>query len=316
LDLGREQVEKQVGRPILEQLKRTALRKILPYPKRFVPLLKLAQFTAPVLPQILAKQIPPQRLNTNTDVKLIPQQRQMLILEGCVQSSLAPNINKAAAWVLQELGISLISAPTAGCCGALSYHLSVVADGLDFARRNIDAWLPYLEKGVENIIITASGCGVMVKDYAQLLQDDADYAEKAQRVSAITRDIVEILQAEDLSRLNLQPNSKIAVQSPCTLQHGQKLGGSIEQILRQLGFILTSVADAHLCCGSAGTYSLLQPDLAQQLAQNKINALEKHQPDVIATANIGCLNHLESKTRIPVRHWIEIIAAALNQETA
>lgn len=266
LDIGREQVEKQVSRPFLEQIKRTALRKILPYPQRFSLLLKLARFTAPLLPQTLAKHIPQQSpANESLNYTVIPQQCWMLVLDGCVQSSLAPNINKATAKVLQQLGISLITAPTAGCCGTLSFHLTAIDDGLNFARRNIDAWLPYLEKGMEAIVITASGCGVMVKEYGELLKEDSQYAEKARRISAATRDIVEIVQAEDLSRLNVRHSDKIAVQSPCTLQHGQ----------------------------------------------NKIAELEKSQPDVIATANIGCLTHLESKTQIPVQHWIEIVAAAL-----
>ncbi len=309
LDIGREQLEQQVSRPLLDRSKRALLRYVLPYPQRFSPLLKLAQLFKPLLPNTLAIPMPrPEPKHSNT---LSLQARQMLVLDGCVQSTLAPNINQAAAHVLQQLGISLISAPSASCCGALSYHLSVPAEGLNFARRNIDAWLPYLEQGVEKIVITASGCGVMVKDYGELLQHDTDYADKARRVSAATYDLVEILLAEDLSRLNLKHTDKIAIQSPCTLQHGQKLTGVMEQLLQRLGFTLSPVADAHLCCGSAGTYSLLQPELAKQLGQNKIIALEQHHPDIIATANIGCLTHLQSKTQTPVRHWIEIVAGEL-----
>jgi glycolate oxidase iron-sulfur subunit len=311
LDIGREQVEKQVSRPLLQQFKRMALRKILAYPQRFAILLSLARFTKPLLPNTLAKLVPQSHSEDNLNYVVSEQPRKMLVLEGCVQSNLAPNINQAAAKVLQQLGISLITAPTVGCCGAISYHLAAVAEGLNFARRNIDAWWPYLEQGAEAIVITASGCGVMVKDYAELLKHDVDYAEKARRISAATRDIVEIVQAEDLSRLTLQSNKKIAVQSPCTLQHGQKLHGVLENILQQLGFSLVPVADAHLCCGSAGTYSLLQPELAEQLGQNKIAALEKSQPDVIASANIGCLTHLANKTETPVKHWIEIVATTL-----
>lgn len=307
LDIGREQLEQQISRPLLERSTRAVLRYILPYPQRFAPLLKLARLFKPLLPNSLA--IPPRRDAINR--VSTTQTRQMLILDGCVQSTLAPSINQAAAHVLQQLGISLIAAPSAGCCGALSYHLSAPADGLDFARRNIDAWLPYLEQGAENIVITASGCGVMVKDYGELLQHDTDYADKARRVSAATVDLVEVLAPEDLSRLTLKHTDKIAVQAPCTLQHGQKLTGAMEQLLQRLGFTLSPVADAHLCCGSAGTYSLLQPELAKQLGQNKITALEQYQPDIIATANIGCLTHLQSKTQTPVRHWIEIVAAAL-----
>lgn len=308
LDIGREQLEQQISRPLLDRSKRAVLRYILPYPQRFAPLLTLARLFKPLLPDHLA--IPTPRPAPAFSAHT-PQTRQMLILNGCVQSSLAPSINQAAAHVLQQLGISLISAPSAGCCGALSYHLSAPADGLDFARRTIDAWLPYLEQGAEKIVITASGCGVMVKDYGELLQHDTDYADKARRVSAASVDLVEVLAAEDLSRLRLNHTDKIAVQAPCTLQHGQKLTGAMEQLLQRLGFTLSPVADAHLCCGSAGTYSLLQPDISNTLRQNKITALEQHHPDIIATANIGCLTHLQSKTRTPVRHWIEIVAAAL-----
>jgi glycolate oxidase iron-sulfur subunit len=308
LDIGREQIEQQVRRPFIERSKRALLRYVLPYPQRFSPLLNLARLIKPLLPRTLA--IPNAAPQLRYTVK--PQTRKMLILKGCVQSTLAPNINLAAAQVLQQLGISLITAPNAGCCGALSYHLSATKEGLNFARRNIDAWLPYLEQGVEKIVMTASGCGVMVKDYGELLQHDVDYADKARRVSAATFDLVEILLAEDISRLKLNHAGKIAVQSPCTLQHGQKLTGAMEQVLQGLGFSLSPVADAHLCCGSAGTYSLLQPELAQQLGQNKITALEQNSPDVMVTANIGCLTHLQNKTQTPVRHWIEIVAEALN----
>ncbi len=306
LDIGREQLEQQVRRPFIERSKRALLRYVLPYPQRFSPLLRLARLLKPLLPKTLA--IPNAAPQLEYTVK--PQARKMLILDGCVQSLLAPNINLAAAQVLQQLGISLITAPNAGCCGALSYHLSATEEGLNFARRNIDAWLPYLEQGVEKIVMTASGCGVMVKDYGDLLQHDVDYADKAQRVSTATFDLVEILLAEDLSRLKLNQTGKIAVQSPCTLQHRQKLTGAMERVLQGLGFTLSPVADAHLCCGSAGTYSLLQAELSTQLGQNKITALEQFQPDVIVTANIGCLAHLQHKTETPVRHWIEIVAEA------
>ena len=178
-------------------------------------------------------------------------------------------------------------------------------------RRNIDAWLPYLEQGVEAIVMTASGCGMMVKEYADIFKHDPFYADKAQRISASTRDLVEVLAAEDLTSLKPDVTGTVAFQSPCTLQHGQQLGGAVETLLRGLGFDLSTVANPHLCCGSAGTYSLLQPELSQRLLQDKINALESTQPDVIVTANIGCLTHIQSMTSIPVRHWIEILDAAL-----
>jgi len=236
----------------------------------------------------------------------------MLVLAGCVQPILAPAINIAAARVLDRFGISLLYASAAGCCGALSYHLSAQVDGLDFMRRNIDAWLPYLEQGVEAIVMTASGCGLMVKEYGDVLKHDPFYADKAQRISAATRDLVEVLATEDLTSLKPDIAGTVVFQSPCTLQHGQHLGGAVETLLRGLGFDLSAVVNPHLCCGSAGTYSLLQPELSQRLLQDKVNALENAQPDVIATANIGCLTHIQSTTSIPVRHWIEILDAALS----
>jgi glycolate oxidase iron-sulfur subunit len=223
---------------------------------------------------------------------------------------MAPNINAAAARVLDRLGISLLTAPGAGCCGAASHHTSGVAEGRRLARRNIDAWWPLLEQGVEAIVMTASGCGVHVKDYGHLLRDDPAYAVKAARVSELTKDLSEILAQEDLSVLRpaVKPATKIAFHSPCTLQHGQRLNGVVETILRELGFTLTAVPQAHLCCGSAGTYSILQPELSRQLLERKVSALQSGQPEIIATANIGCLAHLQTRATVPVRHWIELLA--------
>jgi glycolate oxidase iron-sulfur subunit len=175
-------------------------------------------------------------------------------------------------------------------------------------RRNIDAWWPYIQQGAEAIIITASGCGTVVKDYAELLKHDPQYADKAEKVSALAKDISEILRDEKLSALATNKTDiKIAFHSPCTLQHGQQLNGVVESILRNLGFTLTSVQDPHLCCGSAGTYSILQPKLSQQLLDNKLSALLNEQPDIIATANIGCQMHMASKARLPVKHWLEVL---------
>jgi len=312
LDIGRVVVDRQVCRPWLERLKRWLLCTVLPYPQRFSLLLRSAQIFKVLMPAGLRGTIPAVR-----QARLpLPQKihsRKMLVLAGCVQSTLAPSINLAAARVLDRLGISLLVAPDAGCCGALNYHLSAQADGLDFMRRNIDAWLPFLDQGVEALVMTASGCGLMVKEYADIFKLDSLYTDKAQRISAATRDLVEVLAAEDLTSLKPDFSGKVAFQSPCTLQHGQQLGGAVEVLLRSLGFDLHTAANAHLCCGSAGTYSLLQPELSQQLVKNKVAALEGVQPDVIATANIGCLTHIQSNTAIPVRHWIEILDAALGK---
>jgi len=309
LDIGRAVVEQQVRRPWLEQVKRRALCTVLPYPQRFALLFRWTQIFKPLIPARLHGKFPA----TSQTVLTVPQnthRRKMLVLAGCVQPILAPAINTAAARVLDRLAITLLSAPTAGCCGALSYHLAQ-ADSLDFMRSNIDAWLPFLEQGVEAIVMTASGCGLMVKDYGEIFKHDPFYANKARRISAATLDLVEVLAAEDLSSLKPDVTGSVAFQSPCTLQHGQQLGGEVETLLRSLGFNLSAVANPHLCCGSAGTYSLLQPELSQRLLQDKVNALESAGPDVIATANIGCLTHIQSMTSIPVRHWIEIIDAAL-----
>ena len=253
--------------------------------------------------------------------------RKMLLLEGCVQNAMMPNINSAAVRVLDRLGVSLVSAPKAGCCGALNYHLDYQEAGLDNMRRNIDAWWPMIESNqIEAIAMTASGCGVMVKEYGHLLANDLGYAEKAKRVSALTRDLSELALAEealpqrlaaakarkmaatnDSGARAMQDAVKIAYHPPCTLQHGQQLRGKAEQILQDAGFELTAVADAHLCCGSAGAYSVLNPEIAGQLKERKLGALQAGKPDVICSANIGCLTHLQSGTHTPVKHWVEVI---------
>lgn len=309
LDMGREVVEKQVGRSVQESVKRWLLLTLLPYPRRFSSVFRLAQLFAPILPVKIRKSLTPAVYSPRYPQTI--HTRKMLILDGCVQPALAPGINHAASRVLNKMGISVLSAPAAGCCGALSYHLSAQKDGLDFMRRNIDAWLPYLDQGIEAIIMTASGCGLMVKEYGEMLKHDADYRDQAARISASAKDIAEIIDLDDLSFLNPATTIKLAFQSPCTLQHGQKLSGTVESLLSRLGYELTTVADSHLCCGSAGTYSLLQPELSSRLLKNKVQTLEYGKPDVIVTANIGCQTHIKSMTSIPVRHWIEVLADRL-----
>jgi glycolate oxidase iron-sulfur subunit len=319
LDIGRELAEQRIGRPWPQRALRWLIRRILPYPERFTLLLRLGQFFRPLLPPALKRKVPP--LQRATVFPSLPagegrgegrtqiHARKMLVLEGCAQPALAPNINAAAARVLDRLGIALIPAAGAGCCGAACHHTSGVEEGLAQARRNIDAWWPHIETGSEAIVMTASGCGVHVKDYGHLLRDDPAYAKKARRVSELTKDISEILAKEDLSALRpkVQPAGKIAFQSPCSLQHGQKLGGMVEKILRDLGFELVPVPEGHLCCGSAGTYSLLQTSLSSQLRTRKLAALESGKPQRIVTANIGCLAHLQAGSTIPVQHWVELI---------
>ena len=309
VDIARTVVDEQVTRSWLDRLQRFLLRAILPYPRRFAPLMGLAQSFRPYLPTPLRNKIP--QVKSAGAWPECSRPRKMLVLKGCVQPSLAPSINAAAARVLDHLGIELVCAPDAGCCGAVSYHLSAHDEGLDFMRRNIDAWEPYLDQGIEAIVMTASGCGLMVKEYGVALQHDPAYAQRAARISDMTLDLVELLSREDLSAFRLAVPRRVAFQSPCTLQHGQRLGGAVENLLSRLGFTLTPVSNPHLCCGSAGTYSILQPDLSRRLLKDKLEALASGQPEAILTANIGCLTHLQSASPLPVLHWIEILDQAL-----
>ena len=306
VEIGREIVDAQVPRNLLQTIPRLLLRKIVPYPARFAPLYKLGLLFRPLLPASFKRKLPLPQTPGNT--ANTAKDRKMLVLQGCVQSVVTPQTNAAASRILQKLDIELLAAPSAGCCGAVSHHLSAHEEGLNFMRRNIDAWWPYIQQGVEAIIITASGCGTVVKDYAELLKHDASYADKAKRVSELAKDISEILRDEKLSSvITRASNIRVAFHSPCTLQHGQKLNGVVEKILSEAGFILTEVQDPHLCCGSAGTYSILQAKLSQQLLDNKLSALQHDQPELIATANIGCQMHLASKAGVPVKHWLEVL---------
>ena len=306
IEIGRSIVDQQVSRNLLERFQRSVLRKILPYPQRFGLLYKSALLLRPLLPASLKRKLPLPLSSANTAT--VNKQRKMLVLKGCVQSVVTPQTNQAATRILEKLNIQLISADGAGCCGAVSHHLSAVDEGLDFMRRNIDAWWPSIEQGAEAIVMTASGCGAVVKDYAELLKHDEHYADKARKVSELARDISEILHDENLSAVKTNKSSvKVAFHSPCTLQHGQKINGVVEQILGNAGFTLTEVQDSHLCCGSAGTYSILQPTLSQQLLNNKLASLQSEQADIIVTANIGCQMHMASKAEIPVKHWLELL---------
>lgn len=306
IDIGRGLVEEKLERPAGDKWKRWAIRLILPYPDRFAPLLKLGQWVRPLLPASLKQKVPSRQ--TPSPWPAQRHERVMLALAGCAQSVSMPNTNAATARVLDRLGITLAEAPSAGCCGAVSYHLSAHEEGLDFMRRNIDAWWPAIEAGCEAIVMTASGCGAMVQEYGHLLRDDPEYADKARRVSELTRDLCEVLLQEDLSLLKPAAGSgKVAVHCPCTLQHAMKQGGVVEKILNNAGFDLAKTRDGHLCCGSAGTYSILQPEMSQRLLDNKLQALTGDAPECIVTANIGCQLHLSSKAAVPVQHWIELL---------
>ncbi len=314
VDIGRNIVEQQVRRTPLERLKRATLRAVIPKPAVFNPLLKLGQLTRPLLPRSVRRKIPKRLAATPWPAPR--HARRMLVLQGCAQPGIAPTINPALARILDRIGISLVPAAAAGCCGALSYHLNAQDEGLDYMRRNVDAWWPYVEQGVEAIVMTASGCGVMVREYGHLLQRDERYREKAKKISALTKDAAEILTAEReaLASHFSSPASRlpaVAFHSPCTLQHGQQIRGLAESLLMAASYSLTPVPDSHLCCGSAGTYSILQPDLSQRLLKNKVAALSSGSPAVIATANIGCLAHIQTGTTLPVRHWVELLDEAL-----
>jgi glycolate oxidase iron-sulfur subunit len=304
VDIGRSVVDARVRRPLLERIMRRALRAIVPYPRRFGIFYKLGRIAPRRWSGGMCKT--PRRLKAgplNHGLK-----RKMLALDGCVQSIAAPATNAAAARVLAKLGIELVRAEGAGCCGAISHHLTAPEEARAFMRRNVDAWWPSIESGTEALVMTASGCGVMVREYGHLLQDEPDYAAKAAKISELTRDLSEVVAREDLQAFaGIGHGRRIAWHSPCTLQHGQKVVGVVERILRAAGFDLAPVRDSHLCCGSAGTYSLLQKKLSEPLLHNKLEALQEGRPATIATANIGCQLHLGSAAAVPVYHWIELL---------
>ena len=323
LDIGRKLVDAKVERPVTEKALRWALKEGLPSPL-FGPAMALGQMVRPLLPASLQAKVPPKQ-----DAGVWPTRthaRKVLVLAGCVQPSMAPNINSATARVLDAAGIQALVAPKAGCCGAVKFHLNDQDGGKAEMRANIDAWWPYVqgdgsEGGVEAIVMNASGCGVTVKEYGHILRDDPAYAARAQRISALTRDLSELLptivealqtNAPALADRIRAHAPTLALHPPCTLQHGQKLKGGIEQHLGALGFnIRTAMNEAHLCCGSAGTYSVLNPELAYQLRDRKLGHLGDLNSEVIVSANIGCITHLQSGTQTPVRHWVEVLDAAL-----
>jgi len=305
-DIGRGIIEKKVGRSAWDRTQRALLGAVLPNTGLFSFLLGLGRAFKPLLPPVLKEKIPAK--SEAGDWPAPRHARKMLVLAGCVQPALAPRINAAAARVLDRQGISLIEVPGAACCGAVRYHLDDQPGGTADMRALIDAWWPAIERGeIEAIVMTASGCGSFVRDYPHHFQEDPAYREKAEKISALTKDLSEVVVQD---RQAAMPR-KIAFQSPCSLQHGQQIRGKAEALLRDAGYELTPVADGHLCCGSAGTYSILQPELSGKLKQRKLAALGVGKsdggPDMIATANIGCLTHLQVGTQIPVKHWIELL---------
>ncbi|MGV6816697.1 MAG: glycolate oxidase subunit GlcF [Thiotrichales bacterium] len=305
LDIGRHRVEKKVQRPLVERIKRGLLRGVLLSPKLFSASLALGRLLRPLLPTQIAEKIPEKKQKATYQKR--PRSRRMLMLEGCVQPALSPEINQAAKRVLDQLDIEIIAAAGAGCCGAINQHLSAEQAALIDMKKNIDAWWPAIEQGAEALVMTASACGAMIKEYGYYLRDDPDYAVKAARVSELARDLVEVLAGEDLQRFRSTKRQKIAFHPPCTLQHGQQIKGDVEKILRDLGYELNEIKDSHLCCGSAGTYSLLQPELSQRLKKNKIANLLAGEPELIVSANLGCQLHLSADAGVPVTHWITLL---------
>jgi glycolate oxidase iron-sulfur subunit len=310
VDIGRQVAERQVGRPLAERVKRQAIVEGMLARPLFGGALGVARALRPFLPRVLGAQVPERRPAGAWPPAR--HARRMLALDGCVQETLAPSIDAAMARVLERIGVSLVRVAGAGCCGALPYHLNAGERALALVKRNIDAWWPHVQSGAEAIVVTATGCGVMVKDYGHLLRHDAAYADKAARIASLARDPVEVVGAE-WSRIEPQlaqerRPQKVAFQSPCTLQHGMKLAGRVEAILPALGLEVVPVRDPHLCCGSAGTYSVLQAELANALRARKLAALTAARPDVVVSANVGCTLHLAAASTVPVKHWIEILS--------
>ena len=314
VDIGRRIVDEKVARPVGEKALRWALKEGLPSPL-FAPAMKAGQLVRGLLPASLKAKVPAPQNAGAWPVR--EHARKVLLLAGCVQPAMMPNINTATARVLDAVGIQTVIAPKAGCCGAVKFHLNDQDGGKAEMRRNIDAWWPHVEGGgVEAIVMNASGCGVTVKDYGHILKDDPVYAAKAARISELTRDLSELMPelVGELQGKVTAPAGAMVFHPPCTLQHGQQLRGGVETLMGALGFdVKLAASESHLCCGSAGTYSVLQPDIAYQLRDRKLGNLQATAPEVIISANIGCITHLQSGTATPVRHWVEVLDEALAQ---
>jgi glycolate oxidase iron-sulfur subunit len=304
-DIGKEVVAKTTPRPWRERLSRWTIRAMCLPPWRLRLLLALGRPVRALLPAALKSKIP-----ARIAAGALPSRvhdRRMSLLTGCVQAAAAPQINAANRRVFDAVGITLSPTPGVGCCGALSFHLGAVEEGRALARRNIDAWTRELDGGSEAIIVNASGCAAFIRDYADVLAEDPVYAARARRVAAHLRDPVQVLEASPPTPARAPAQPRIAVHASCTLRNGPGLEGAPARLLASLGYEPQPVANAHLCCGSAGAYSLLQPAIAGRLRDDKIAALNAGAPDVIYTANIGCLMHLDAASPVPVRHWIEAV---------
>ena len=309
LDLGREELEQRLPRRGWPALQRRLLRVVLSRRRLVVPLVALGRLCRALLPGSLRGHLPLRR--PRIEATNSRHERRVILVQGCVQPALSPTTNEAAVKVLDALGIAALTLPGETCCGALAHHSDGQAQARAQARRNIDAWWPSIEAGAEAIVMTASGCSNFVQDYDRLLADDPAYAERARRVIGLLRDISEVLVNEDLESLKIDSGTRIAWHCPCTAQHGQALDAPTRRVLERLGHTLPPVRDSHLCCGSAGSYSLLQPAMSTELRGRKLEALEESRPDQIVTANIGCQTHLAAGTETPVVHWIELVARSL-----
>ena len=313
VDIGRKLVDESVPRKPMDTLVRVALREGLTRRWLFDPAMKLGKAMRPLLPGTLKKKVP--NAAAPGQWPSGQQSRKVILLNGCVQPAMMPAIDAATARVLDKLGIESLVPAGSGCCGAIRHHLNDHPGSHADAKRNIDAWWPLIESGeAEALIMNASGCGAMVKDYAHLLRDDPAYAEKATRIVSLTKDLAEYLpeQVDQIKPLmKRSANHPIVFHPPCTLQHGQQVRGSVETLLRALNVEVTPVIDGHLCCGSAGTYSVTQPVLATKLRDQKLQGLTAHGATEILSANIGCLTHLQTGTEHTVRHWIEWLDEAI-----
>lgn len=313
VEIGRKITKEKVTRPFSQRLVRRMLASFVPNSALFTPTMRIGQHFRPLLPKKLRDKVPARQRPLEWPTAKHP--RKMLMLAGCVQPSMMPNVNIATARVFDALGVEMLIAPDAGCCGAIRLHLGYNDEALDDLRANIDAWWPYVEQGVEAIVMNASGCGATVKEYAHLLRHDPAYAEKARRVVELTRDVAEILPEFEEALISVTRRRSVhtvAFHPPCTLQHGQQIRGKVEHLLTALGVEVRLPADNHLCCGSAGTYSLTQPKLSYALRDQKLERLQAQEPQVIVSANVGCIAHLQSGTSTPVAHWIELVEHMLS----
>ncbi len=324
VDHARVHIETHYRRPLFERMFRAALGAVLPYPGRFAFAVRLGKLAVPfvnILPRRLARMVtmarqiqdvtPPPPLTPPPCGEGKNANKRVILLNGCVQPVLAPEINAATRRLLNRLGVEVMTPARAGCCGALSHHLGKAEAAKQFARANIRAWMACAGTGgLDAILITASGCGAQVKDYGHMLREDAEYAEDAAQISSKTYDISEFLYALELPQPANPTPLRVAYHAACSLQHGQKISGKVESLLHKAGFEVLIPRDAHLCCGAAGSYTLLQPEMSEQLAARKAENLLALQPDFIATGNIGCQVQIAGVTQTPTLHWVQLLDLA------